>query len=252
MDNETKPKNSFIKEAVIDIQIDESKRPFVSDIKSIVNKIPGSNIRQDELYEFNVQPVVNQVSNVNFQQDAKHVGYKFEDSNSGYIIQIKTSGIGISRLPPYTSWEDFVEYSKNLWSIYKGVLPPNFKFNRLAVRYINELLLPINEEKKSIDFDDYLVNGPKLPKDLGSDEVAGFFIRTIIPWRSPTASIVMTQTLQNITNLQASVVLDNDIFSSYVTEFSEAEMWNFFDELRTVKNKVFWGSITEKTKELIK
>jgi len=47
------------------------------------------------------------------------------------------------------------------------------------------------------------------------------------------------------------LIFDIDVFSDASYEVGGNEMWSAFEELRLLKNKIFFESITEKTKELL-
>ena len=148
--------NAPIKEAVIDIQI-TSDQLQVDNLESLFKKLPSGYTETTPITETHVAFAVGtEGKDILEKNDTNVIGYRIENSQSRFIVQLKRTGFTLSRLSPYDSWITFKNEAQELWSIYKSIVP-DFKFSRLAVRYINEVALPlINDNGQSIDFDDYL------------------------------------------------------------------------------------------------
>lgn len=253
MVNEEQLSNAPIKEAVIDIQInlDLDLDQLNFDHQSLSARMPEGYTKIEPISEAHVAFGINAKGERLFDdKDLGVTGYRAENPKSGFVAQFRKTGLTVSKLSPYENWDSFKNEAKHLWSLYKELMP-GYKLSRLAVRYINEIEIPFAENNHSIDFDDYLVNGPKIPKDVGIG-ISEFFSRVVIPDPDLVAHIVVIQALKEVTDSHIIVILDTDIFRINVTGVSEAEMWNFFDHLRGLKNKVFKGSLTNKTMELFK
>jgi len=245
--------NAPIKEAVIDIQI-TSELLKVEQLEGLLKKLPSGYTESKPITETYVEFGVGaKGKNILEKNDTDIIGYRIENDDSNFIVQLKKTGFTLSKLPPYDSWATFKNEAQELWSIYSDIVP-DFKFSRLAVRYINEVPLPLLSNKgQSIEFDDYLINGPQLPNNMGT-VVNSFFSRIVIPWPDLKTTIIVIQALKEINadDSKAIVILDFDISRVNVADFSETEMWEFFDKLRDLKNKAFVGSLTSKAMELFK
>jgi|CXWL01.1.fsa_nt_gi uncharacterized protein (TIGR04255 family) len=251
MVNEIQLSNAPIKEAVIDIQI-ASDQLRVDQLESLIKQMPREYAEIKPITEAYMEFGISNKGDSTFNnQSFDIVGYRIENLNSNFIVQFKKTGFSLSKLPPYDKWESFKNEAQELWSIYRNIVP-DLRFSRLAVRYINEIALPlVDENNQSINFDVYLVNSPKLPNGMDTT-LEGFFSRVIIPWPDLKTSIIVIQALKEITTSNAIVILDTDIYRESVSDFSETEMWEFFEKLRDLKNIAFKGSLTEKTMELFK
>ncbi|QOJ24697.1 MAG: TIGR04255 family protein [Gammaproteobacteria bacterium] len=251
MINEEQLSNAPIKEAIIDIQIDLDSEQSDFDHQSLSAKISGEYTKQEPISEAHVAFEINTKGESVFNNKNLGItGYRAENSKSGYVAQFRKTGMTVSKLSPYENWDSFKNEAKLLWSLYKETIP-DYKLSRLAVRYINEIDIPFANDSQSINFDDYLINSPRTPNDM-STVVSEFFSRVVIPYPELGTNVIVIQTLKDITNSHVIVILDTDVFRTNVAGLSETEMWDFFDQLRFLKNKVFKGSLTNKTMELFK
>lgn len=89
------------------------------------------------------------------------IGYRFLSGDRKQIFQARLDGFTFSRLAPYDKWETFRDEARRLWELYRAVANPK-SVNRVAVRYINRLDLPIPLS----DFKDYLRTVPEVSPDL--------------------------------------------------------------------------------------
>ncbi len=236
--------NAPIKEAVIDIRIDLGS-VTIDQLESLVHELP--------ITDGEIKPIFSHQFKMDLgteNPEAVHngglIGYRIEYAKGGFIAQFQLTGFTLSKLPPYENWNSFKNEAMKLWPLFRETLS-EYNVSRLAVRYINEVSLPLIDGK--VDFDQYLVNGPRLPGSMG-DEVNSFFSNVVIPFRDLKVKAVVVQALEPLDINRASVILDFDISREDVTGFSDSEMWAFFDNLRDIKNTAFRGSIKEPTLEL--
>lgn len=182
------------------------------------------------------------------QQAMTHanVGWRAESSDKLHVIQAQVEGLTISRLHPYDRWETLRDYARQIWSAYMAVARPT-AITRIAVRYINRL-----EFKSPIDFDHYLAKAPGLPDSL-PQVVGGFLCRVVIPYKNTGIQVVITQALE-APKAQGivPVLLDIDVFLERSFATDEEEHWTILEQLRDLKNKAFFGSVTDKTLEMLK
>ena len=179
---------------------------------------------------------------------SQKVGYRLESADGRYVLQLQHGGFTLSRLKPYETWDTLFEEAKRLWPIYLSVTKPA-AVTRVATRYINRLELP----GPRLDFDDYLAAPPTIPKPL--PQVISEFVTRISVFEEKTgASIVITQALEplNPANNAVPVIIDIDVFKEVAFPADSEEYWQLLSEFRYLKNKAFFGSITDRTLELFK
>ena len=172
-------------------------------------------------------------------------GYLFTSADGTKVVQARLDGFTFSRLKPYRDWADLREHARSLWQTYLDTVSP-VAITRIAVRYINriELALPFD------DFREWILTcpevAPKLPQLL-----AGFFFRVNIPFDDPKGQVYITQTVEPGDHTShAPLIFDIDAFALEEFKPDDTGVWDRFEDLREIKNRVFFESITEKTKEM--
>ena len=79
--------------------------------------------------------------------------------------------------------------------------------------------------------------------------VAGFLLRFVVPFESEQAVAIVTQALPENSH---ECTFDLDTFAVIPEEISDENMWRKFEELRTIKNRVFFESLTPESLEKYK
>lgn len=176
------------------------------------------------------------------------LGFRLESSDGKRVLQVTGVSFTFSWLAPYESWEALRDYVKPLWEKYVEVLAPE-AVTRTALRYINriEIPLPIN------DFDEYLSAPPHVPAKL-PQFVDSFLTRVVIPDPAQSAYVIIMQASENVLPEPncLPIVIDIDAFKEFSVEPLSNSIWETLEQLRNIKNKAFFGSITSKTEELYK
>lgn len=175
-------------------------------------------------------------------------GYVFKSADNKSVVQFNKAGFTFSRLRPYTCWEAVLSEAKALWEIYVSKTSPEL-VTRIATRYINQLNIPFPIS----DFAQYLTAPPNIPDTL-PQAVSHFLTRVVIHDTEPDITANITQALEKTPASPASdhitIILDIDVFKHKEGGFSESDIWSTFEQLRDLKNRIFFDSITEKTARL--
>jgi uncharacterized protein (TIGR04255 family) len=179
-----------------------------------------------------------------------HIGYRYDRKDGKRVIQIKVDDFTFSWLKPYHDWDDLRREAYTAWQIYRDLLKPE-AITRVATRFINQIEIP----GPTIDFDDYLTAAPPIPKGL-PQAYSSFLTRIAVPDEQNHVMILITQSFQpGIDQGVVPVLLDIDVFREKLIENQDPSWdrlaWDSIDSLRTIKNKAFFDSITEKTAELL-
>lgn len=173
------------------------------------------------------------------------VGYIFSSSDQKQIFQARLDGFTFSQLAPYDRWETFQKEAQRLWSIYQSVTKPKL-INRLALRYINrlDLPLPVGELK------DYLRTVPEVSPDLPQG-LSGYFMQLQILQEDISAMLILNQALIPATTPEVvSVLLDIEL--SRGIELPDLETtWEILEQLHNRIDQVFEACITDRIRELI-
>lgn len=171
-------------------------------------------------------------------------GFLFRNKAGTQVVQSRQLGFAFSRLAPYENWERMEAEAMRLWNIYCGELRPE-SLARVAVRFINRLHLP----PPPIDFDDYLAAGPRLPE--GELSLSAFTTSVVMPDAATKTTSIVRQVFESPTEKDVPVILDIDVIREVQLKADDSPgIQAVLRELRTVKNKLFFGSLTEKAVEL--
>ena len=174
-------------------------------------------------------------------------GYLFKSADNTKVAQFKKEGFTFSRLKPYTHWEDVLAEAKNLWKFYVAKASPEL-VTRIAVRYINHLKIPLPIN----DFSEYLTVPPRVPDNVPQN-VGSFLSRVVVRDLQLDIAANITQALEKgVDPNYATIILDIDVYKRGEFDVDGDDIWPIFMQLRDLKNRIFFGSITEKTVRLFK
>lgn len=180
------------------------------------------------------------------QQTLRDLGWKglrLRSSDKLHIAQFNRDGFVFSRLHPYESWEQLIGEGMRLWGIYREIAQPS-EVQRLGLRFINRILLP----PKYTDFEDYLTAPPKAPDGLDLPFHGFFHNETLAVTGHPYAiNVIRTiQRPQPPEHDRVGIILDNDVFTVEPFEFQQEILERRLAEMRWLKNKAFFGIISQK------
>jgi uncharacterized protein (TIGR04255 family) len=161
------------------------------------------------------------------------------------LAQFRIDGFTFNKLEPYTTWEQVFGEANRLWAIYVQIARPN-EVSRVAVRYVNRLRLPGPAE-----LGQYLEAPPVLPPPI-PQAIREFLSRVVVGDDARQASAILTQALE--ASLDPTVIpllLDIDAFKDLVAvQPNDGGIPAIFEQLRQLKNAIFFASITEMTAEM--
>ncbi|MFQ4142420.1 TIGR04255 family protein [Chlorogloeopsis sp. ULAP02] len=205
----------------------------------------GLELKVDDIDEIN--PQLLPISN-------KPEGYIFISQDQKRIIQARLNGFTFSRLKPYESWESFYREAYQLWEKYAQLVSP-VKVTRLALRYINQILIPATG---TIELKDYIRTVPEISNDL-SVIMEDYFMQILVvhPDYRPSRAII-NQTIGQVTENEKGervvpLIFDIDVFQQVNLHHDDEEIKKIFElNLRSFRDEIFFKSINDKTKELFK
>jgi uncharacterized protein (TIGR04255 family) len=177
---------------------------------------------------------------------AAQIGLRLHSQDEKYVLQCRLSGFTLSRLPPYEEWPNLIQEAKRLWAVYTERLLPK-RVTRVATRFTNNLQLPM---ESGASYQKYLHKLVDVP-DEAPQAVASFLQRFYLVDVECDASVILTLALDNTPpGAHAPVILDIDAFRVTDLELSSPDLWDILEKLRELKNRCFFGTITEATAEL--
>jgi len=177
----------------------------------------------------------------------KHLGYRLERQDPVFIVHATVGELMVSRLKPYSNWEDLQFEMEQLWRVYCDICKPE-AVTRVATRFINQLELPT----ENLDLEDYLTSPPSIPKKL-PQAFEEFLTRIVIPHDETGARIAVSLATGTPVPVGKTlpIMLDIDVFKANLDlPVGSDEIWALLARMRDLKNKTFFSSVTEKALEL--
>lgn len=174
-------------------------------------------------------------------------GLRFQSADKKHIVQFNRDGFVFNRLDPYQSWEQLYEEGMRLWRMYVGLAKP-IEIHRIGLRYINRIQLPPDE----LRFEDYLEPAPVPPKGMALPFHGFMHQDTLaIPDYPYAINVIRTMQPPPAPGVQGfGLILDIDTFTTQEFKLDEAALKLRLLEMRWLKNKVFFGSVTPKAMKL--
>ncbi len=172
------------------------------------------------------------------------IGYLYADETGKRLLQASVGGFTQNILKPYPTFEVLIEEAKTNWAKYIEVAQPT-AISRIALRYINDLRLPITD----VHFEDFLTASPIVPAGL-PQTVSDFATRVTIDNHDLGAKAIVNQLFQGVVDDQGvQVILDIDAISDRPLEARDPKLWDRVSQLRQFKNDIFFSFVTEKLLE---
>jgi uncharacterized protein (TIGR04255 family) len=176
-------------------------------------------------------------------------GLRFQSADGRYIAQFNRDGFIFSRLRPYESWEQFKEEAMRLWMMYTD-LAKSLEVQRLGVRFINRIALPVGE----VRLENYLRVPPQPPEGLDLQMMSFFHQDNLSVAAHPyLVNIVKTvQPPQRPGSDGGALILDIDVGTTESFQQAGAAIDIRLAEMRWLKNKIFYSSLTKEALESLK
>lgn len=222
-------------EGLIDIRVERSQAATLDALKICADALAADFPSREELRQFTGQFSFSPDGGPTFAAHAPApLGVVLRSPDTRWVAQFRLDGFTLSRLDPYTSWDELRERAKRLWSKYSAVAQPQ-RIVRVAARFINRVPLPPGEP-----FDRTFTTTFNIASRL-PQAVAGFLLRVVIPFEAEQALAIVTQALPE--NSQ-DCTFDLDAFTAIPGGLSDADAWLRIEALRGVKNRLFFESLT--------
>ncbi len=174
---------------------------------------------------------------------SQQIGYLYSGDDGRNLLQARIDSFALSRLSPYTSWQNFRQDARALFDIYKHAIRPE-KIVRVATRYINKFDLP----GPVLELRDYFATYPEPPSD---QTMAGFYMQVTLDHKEIEARSIINMTGIGPTSPEViSVILDIDVFREGEFEVGDG-IWDLLDSLREREYLLFEQSITDRARKLI-
>lgn len=178
-------------------------------------------------------------------EDIGCVGLKLHSDDNLHITQFNKGAFVFSRLNPYSAWGQFSQEALRLWTIYCELLKPT-EVRRIGLRFINRIVV----KREKVELSDYYKNPPEPLKELNWP-LAGYLAHDVMQVPETPYSVNLIKTVQNVPG-EIGLILDIDVFMQSQFKYDELRIIECLEEMRWVKNTIFFNSITQKALEEFK
>jgi uncharacterized protein (TIGR04255 family) len=238
-------KNAPIQEGLIDLRTLFEHPPTEREFKAIADELHSEYPESSSLQGFSAQFQLSEAG-LSQQSTAQYRGLLLQSAEKTYVFQAQVDGFTISRLRPYTNWGDLLTEAKRLWAIYEKHTGP-IAVKRVAIRFVNCFDLP----EPIASLDEFFQAPPKLPDKL-PQHLSNYLIRYQIPDPDTGATILLTQSMDEVAENRKQFIVDIDAFKDAEFLVKTQEWWQLLGQLRDIKNRVFFASLTPLTLERFK
>jgi uncharacterized protein (TIGR04255 family) len=176
-------------------------------------------------------------------------GHRLRSKDGKNVAQLRRDGFTFSRLNPYTKWDEVFDESWRLWTMYAETARPS-EISRIAVRYINRLLLPLPFS----DPREYL-NAPPVVAEGWPSNMRTFLSRIVLHEPESEISLNVIEALEpQAPGEQTNVALlfDIDAYQDVALPADDVTIRERFAKLREMKNRVFFKGLTYKAIDLFR
>ncbi|MEH2125546.1 TIGR04255 family protein [Nostoc sp.] len=171
----------------------------------------------------------------------------FPSANAKKLVGVGPDVVSVHVLRPYEGWDEFRQRIDQAFDVYLDVAKP-VGVMRIALRYINRIAIPSNQE---IELSDYFTIYPQLPKDGVPTTMSAFLTRTELIYKDIPIRLVLNLSDAVSPPGQAAIVLDLEISQEWVEKpLPLQEALSTLYELRQREGQAFENLITERTREL--
>lgn len=181
-------------------------------------------------------------------KDLGWCGIVATDEDGKQIACFERDRFLFSRLEPYSCWDDFLAEAHRLWELHCHLAHPA-ELQRIGLRFINRMRI----SGERLQLEDYLTIAPKEPDGLPLPFL-GFLHRDVLAVPGHDYGVMITRTIQPETapnETSAVLIVDIDVFTTQPIRLEDANLERRLLEMRWLKNKAFFGSVTPKMKELL-
>ncbi|MFO0911968.1 MAG: TIGR04255 family protein [Pirellulales bacterium] len=162
-------------------------------------------------------------------------GYSVTSGDTKYICQWKRNGLAVSRLQPYESWERLLDVVMAFWGLYRDLGKPEI-VESIGVRFISQIPLKSDEPPSK-----FIPHAISPLKNLGLLSES-FIHQDTIPLKGYPYELRLIRAMQPAAEKSGSkrmLIVDIDVSTIVAVSFDEIGMK--LDELRYIKNKVFFS-----------
>ncbi|GMV03545.1 MAG: hypothetical protein AMXMBFR52_32000 [Burkholderiales bacterium] len=186
---------------------------------------------------------------LDFDAAAAQVGWRCESEDGRDVVLVWTDGLSMARVGDYPGWDTFAARYLALFDTYRRAVAPA-EIERIGLRYVNDIRLPITPW---FAFDDYLTSAPRAPKGF-AQAYFDFLMHLRLPTGSEdtTLDVMQAADTRGLSTSEIPLIIDVDVGNNRRHTADETIVGHLRDalqQLHEIKNRAFFGLITERLAE---
>jgi uncharacterized protein (TIGR04255 family) len=172
---------------------------------------------------------------IHVSETATQTGFRIACEGARIVCQIRPNGVAVSRLEPYTGWDEFLPKAAPFLQLFLDHYKPTH-YSRLGVRSISRITFAIGETVRDV------AKGMASPwKDFGL-ESAAFFHQDTVRWPGTSYGVRLVRAMDPEEPGESGILfLDIDISLEDSVELGDADCR--IAEMRFLKNRVFFSTV---------
>jgi uncharacterized protein (TIGR04255 family) len=211
-------------------------------LRELLPEFPKVESLRTLMHEVVLEPSIATVQNA---ADLGWVGVLMKTADEKQIVRFERDAFSYSQLAPYPGWDAFIDRALQLWNLRTAESAHN-EIARIGLRFINRIAAGGPNE----DLQKVLVAAPVKPDDLPLP-YAGFLHRDVFEVPGYDYAVLTTRTIQPMASdatTASGLIIDIDVFTTKPATLTIEELRARLREMRWLKNKTFFGSLTNEAK----
>lgn len=238
-------KNPPLKEALLDIRVEAGDEIDVTRLLELPVSLASMFEVGRELISFGTEIKFTGPEHSAEAKPTELTGYEFQSSDNSLLMRLEKTGCSIHKLSGYTEWEEFIPIAHHMWEHYSSIANPHEPV-RLGLRYINQVRLDLPFSLG--DYFNFFLNSPAdLPFSLIPQMLTQFTLSDQVQNQYGIVTLSLISVMDH--SDKVDVYFDIDIGKSDGLDVTR--IWTDFDQMRDMKNEIFFRGITAKTLEMI-
>jgi len=233
-----------IREALVDIRVVPDSPVSAQRFAVLREQLADGYVKVDERRNIRANLSVREGKIVPPIPEYSFGGLWLKTEQDDRIAQFRPDGFTLNQVRTYEGGDAIINEALRLWEIYRN-LAGSLVVTRVAMRYINDLKLPIGPDD---DFQRFLTEPARLP--VQAPQLFSSFLTRVIAHEEPDVVIVTQQMEVTEHGVPPSITIDVEVACHDGLSGDVEVIRAHLNRLRGLKNKVFFSLVTDETVSL--
>jgi uncharacterized protein (TIGR04255 family) len=186
---------------------------------------------------------IDNTSETKFTLDSREInGVRFENNEKTAALIIDGSKFTFESNLPYTNWLELSKIVRRMWELFSPSLD-GLMLTGLSMRFLNRINLPIDFTDPSKYFTTFIQSSS------GTHGINTYQLKYTSTFNDCISHI--GHSIEPAIGDKITYFFDIDVIKIKRINNQPEEIWPIFEELKTLKNNIFFDGITEETLKLL-